>query len=322
MQQSLVLPIPAPLDDNSGGLMTKGILFGQAIGDALGLGCEFLDKSEIKEFYPNGYSNFEQMIQDKHRIRWAIGSWTDDTDQFLCILDSFLENGKELVPLDIASRLYNWFKNGGMGIGQHTYNVFSIPEYIIYPFKGSELAWKLSNKKSAPNGALMRNSAISLLYPSDLETSVSATIDVCKLTHFDPRCIDSCIIQTTLIHSLINNKSLTYQEVINNPNIKDQRTINYINENLTENIETLKLDESFGLGYTLKAISCALWAYFYAQSFEEGLLSIINEGGDADTNACIAGSVLGAKFGYDSIPSHWVDSLLKKDELIDRFNKL
>ena len=69
----------------------KGIIFGQAIGDALGLATEFMTLTEVKENYPNGLETYSDIIQDNHRSRWEIGDWTDDTDQFLCIIDSILE---------------------------------------------------------------------------------------------------------------------------------------------------------------------------------------------------------------------------------------
>lgn len=41
----------------------------------------------------------------------------------------------------------------------------------------------------------------------------------------------------------------------------------------------------------------------------DGLLSIVNEGGDADTNGAVACAILGAKFGYTSFPSCYVENL-------------
>jgi ADP-ribosylglycohydrolase len=76
------------------------------------------------------------------------------------------------------------------------------------------------------------------------------------------------------------------------------------------------------MGYTLKSLSAALWAYLYANSFEEGLLAIINEGGDADTNGCIAASILGAKFGFDAIPKRWIKDVHNVNEIENRINKL
>lgn len=68
----------------------KGVFYGQAIGDALGVGTEFMSKQEVSKYYPEGLREYNQIIQDAHRSRWKKGSWTDDTDQFMCICDSLL----------------------------------------------------------------------------------------------------------------------------------------------------------------------------------------------------------------------------------------
>lgn len=51
------------------------------------------------------------------------------------------------------------------------------------------------------------------------------------------------------------------------------------------------------------------------------MLKIVNEGGDADTNACVAGSILGAKYGYNSIPEKYINGLFYKDKLEEKFNE-
>ena len=102
-----------------------GTIFGQAVGDALGLSTEFMSKQEVDRFYPNGIEDYSQIVQDDHRRRWQRGDWTDDTDMMLCILDSFVACQKVDI-LDIAKRFKEWMMNGGMGIGRHTYNVMAL----------------------------------------------------------------------------------------------------------------------------------------------------------------------------------------------------
>ena len=66
------------------------------------------------------------------------------------------------------------------------------------------------------------------------------------------------------------------------------------------------------MGYTLVTLSVALWAYWHTFSFEEGLLAVVNAGGDADTNAAVACAILGAKYGYSSIPNEYIKAFYIK----------
>ena len=69
------------------------MLLGQAIGDALGLAAEGMSRDMVAATYPNGVNDYADIVQDEFRSRWLRGAWTDDTDQMLCILDSFLDKG-------------------------------------------------------------------------------------------------------------------------------------------------------------------------------------------------------------------------------------
>ena len=72
-----------------------GCLYGQAVGDALGLGTEFMSKAEVKRNYPDGLSEYSQIVQDYHRKRWDKGDWTDDTDMMLCIAKAISSSGSK-----------------------------------------------------------------------------------------------------------------------------------------------------------------------------------------------------------------------------------
>lgn len=282
-----------------------GCLYGQAIGDALGLGTEFLPKKDVQKTYPHGLKRYEQIIRDNHRKRWPVGAWTDDTDMMLCILRAFFQGTIDVHK--VAENFKDWFNGEPMGIGSHTFKVLSMTDYVEKPEQCSELWWKLSHGQSAANGALMRTSVIGLLPQNYIEL----TEQICELTHFDPRCVGSCVIVTEIIHHLLySDIHLSVDEIIAIGNNYDDRIKSYVElaYNSTD-ISALELDEKFSIGYTLRTLSAALWSYFHSPDFESGLLAVVNEGGDADTNAAVASSILGAKFGMNNIPEYYITHL-------------
>ncbi len=297
----------------------QSLIFGQAIGDALGLASEFMTKEEVKRFYPNGICVYEDIIQDRHRSLWQKGAWTDDTDQMLCILDSIIEN-KAIDLADIAKRFVLWKQTNGIGIGRHTLNVLSIGDYVEHPFKASELIWSMSRKQSAANGAIMRTAILGCWNYTDWKEVKSNTENVCKLTHYDPRCVGSCVIITYIVHRYLTNQEILKSDILRITDEYDSRIIEYVELAYQNNIEALRLDEQGKIGYTLKTMSAALWAYNYSTDFYSGLRTIIEEGGDADTNGSVTGALLGLKFGLNTIPKHLIDNLIGKDVLTNKIN--
>ena len=288
----------------------KGCLYGQAIGDALGLGTECMTDEDISWKYPNGLQHYNQIYQDRHRKRWEIGDWTDDTDMMLCIADAVNED-KGVNFLNIARHFKTWAEGMPMGIGSHTYKVLTIGDYAEKPFEVSYMAWKMSRYQSAANGGLMRTSVVGL-FPKEVRTCAE---NICKLTHYDPRCIGSCVIVSELIHALVYGmESQTRSEMLDTVIQYDADICEYI-DNAWLETDVKKLVYYDNCGYTLVTLSVALWSYWHASSFEEGLLAIVNAGGDADTNAAVACAILGAKYGYSSIPTEYIEGLLYKETL-------
>lgn len=295
----------------------KGCMFGQSVGDALGLGSEFMCKTEVETYYPDGLTDYSQIWQDRHRRRWHKGDWTDDTDMMLCIANAIIETGKADY-LVIARNFKDWLNGTPMGIGQNTYNVLSLSDYESNPMKAAEIVWEMSRRQSAANGGVMRTSVIGLL-PNDVIRSAE---DTCKLTHFDPRCIGSCVIVSSIIHSLVyENRALSYDEIIEIGERYDNSITEFVEKAYYGQFEDVDLEDD-SMGYTLHCLFAALWCYFHVRSFEEGLLKVVNAGGDADTNAAVACSILGAKYGFDAIPTKFIDCLYHKDIMTETFEKL
>jgi ADP-ribosylglycohydrolase len=72
----------------------------------------------------------------------------------------------------------------------------------------------------------------------------------------------------------------------------------------------------------LMALGAGVWAVTHASSFAEGVQRIVHEGGDADTNAAVAGALLGARYGFSVIPSEWVTGLVFESDLRSRSERL
>lgn len=292
----------------------KGTIYGQAIGDALGLGTEGMTDEDMAWKYPNGITLYSDIFQDRHRRRWKTGDWTDDTDMMLCIARAVVKDrGVNLTS--IAQNFKEWAMGEPMGIGDTTYKVLMVADYVEKPFEVSKLVWEMGHRRGAANGGLMRTSVVGT-FPKAVEECAA---NICRLTHYDPRCVGSCVVVSKLIHSLIyENKGLSYYDMIDCAGRYDGRIAEYIDSaKLALDIRDLELQDEYSVGYTLRCMSAALWAYWNAKSFEHGLLTVVRAGGDADTNAAVACAVLGAKYGYEAIPDEYKEGLVYRDQLDD-----
>jgi ADP-ribosylglycohydrolase len=62
-------------------------------------------------------------------------------------------------------------------------------------------------------------------------------------------------------------------------------------------------------------VEIALWFAYHEPNLERGLLWLANAGGDTDTNAAVAGGLMGARDGEPAVPERWVSALPHPDRL-------
>lgn len=315
----------------------KGVIYGQAIGDAIGLATEFMSKQECKEYYGRyKYIMYKAFHKDFHRSRWTPGDWTDDTDQMILILESMLASGGKVNEVDFAKRLYYWIKNGypelgdlsGCGIGQTVMSVVSQPTFQTDPHGCAVNVWEKMMKSGAANGAVMRTSILGIPKFDDLGSVVFNAQNICKATHADPRCIASCVVVATAIALMLQGKPCN-DELISRAYFlgsidltSEKERQEFYQHCHAKSLSDLQLGTQPHIGYTLKCLGSGIYCLRNGTDFKESINELVMEGGDSDTNAAVAGALLGCKLGYSKLPQDWLNGLVNKawlDEKVDKF---
>lgn len=169
----------------------KGLVFGHAVGDSVGLAGEFLTKSDIASHYGRIIDS-RRLKYDPHRMQWKPGEWTDDTDHLMLTMESVSDQGRVDIH-DLGGKLHRWGRESGRGMGFLTANVFTTEGFYCDPIEAAMRARNRLDKNSAPNGNLMRAAVAGVVhYDDDGSLTCSATA-ICKATHYDARCVASSV---------------------------------------------------------------------------------------------------------------------------------
>lgn len=158
----------------------------------------------------------------------------------------------------------------------------------------------------------------------------STAIWICQTTHFDPRCVASCIaiclavaylLQSSVIddiESLINRVQEETLETLGDHLSRDYREefLWYTNQERT--LDDLRLDDQRTIGYTYKCLASGFYGLRSTRSFSETLNDLIRHGGDADTNGAVCGTMYGVRYGYQSLPANWLRAMPYKKWLDEK----
>jgi ADP-ribosylglycohydrolase len=314
-----------------------GLILGNAIGDAMGISTEFMRENEAACRYGFRYLEYSDIVSDRHRGRFRRGDFTDDTDQMLLILNNLIKYKLQPNILEFADDLLRWANTGaaefgdnvGWGIGATVSAVIETPYFLQDPHKAAKDMWEKAKRGPAANGAVMRTSVLGAPYFWDSTKVASQTLDFCLVTHADHRCQASCVATTLAISSILagrddvgtivaecHQNALLYIE-------KDNEKEEFSDYLTKFTLSELQLGDSPKIGYTLKTVGSAFWAFKNAHlGFRIAMMRIFQQGGDADTNGAVAGALLGCLLGYTKIPKSWIDNLIHKDYLLQQAEHL
>ena len=144
----------------------RDAMYGEAVGDALGVPYEFLARDTFRCTDMVGYGSHHQ----------PAGTWSDDTSMAVATADSIRELGR-IDPADIHDRFADWLYRGRYACGGGTFDVGNTTAQAI------RLGHGLAGEWDNGNGSLMRIAPLAFCDATDDEVrAVSAVTHAHELS--------------------------------------------------------------------------------------------------------------------------------------------
>ncbi len=297
----------------------RGVLLGLAVGNLLGLPVESQWYDDIAADYPEGLTEIDP--------REARRPMDDDLAQAVDLGLALLSGGDYV--RDFADRLVVWARENGRGIGYTTAEVIrelSTGNPLPEP---ARIVYERRNR-IAPNGGVMRCASVAIARRNDPELLVADSATTCVVTHYAATCQWSCILVNAVIAALLNGAAPNLPGLLEAaradgcPDLAAQASSDGIPADALDamshgsqpppDADWLMRDHRL-IGHTLLATQFGFWAAATPLDFEDALVASVAAGGDTDTNAAVAGAVLGARYGASAIPQRWLDCIPQRERI-------
>jgi ADP-ribosylglycohydrolase len=158
---------------------------------------------------------------------------------------------------------------------------------------------------SQANGSLMRVSPLGIFaHALDPEQAAALARQDSALTHPHPVCGDSCAAFVVgLSHAIRHGDAAgAWQAALS---WAEQSAVAPVTEALLASERAAPVCDGSNQGWVLITLQNAFHALRHAASLEEGVVATVRRGGDTDTNAAVAGALLGAVHGRAAVPDQW-----------------
>ena len=284
----------------------RGCWLGQLAGDALGSMVEFRSSNEIARQYPGGLREIgPSPVWDT-----IPGQPTDDSEMALALARSIVSHDYDE---EAAARAYGkWRLSAPFDIGNTTRQATdAIAAAMSAGESASEAARKAAYSHSEANGALMRQSPLGIwgswLEPETLDRYVRADT---TLTHPNQVCQDASaafvVALAAAIRDWLDGRGAYGVALEWDRTHGSSPTVTGALEAAADRPPDYQPSE----GHVLIALQNAFYQALHAPTLEEGVVATVMGGGDTDTNAAVAGALLGAIHGADAVPEQWREAVL------------
>lgn len=278
----------------------QSILYGLALGDALGAPVEFDSLADIRRRY--GTYGIQQP-PDPAR-------YSDDTQMTLALAEGLLDAGPD-APVDalmasVGRRFVAWSHSPDNNRAPGTTCMEGIARYE------SGVSWRESGLiDSKGSGTAMRVAAIGYLYRHDAIRLREVAEATSLITHRHPAAIAAAIGAAYAITLALDGapvetwltRTFEFASGISDDFDQALRRLGHT-FGWTDEVGAM---QHIGAGWVgEEALALALYcALRYPDDYAGAVRRAANFDGDSDTVACIVGGLMGARLGLDAIPADW-----------------
>lgn len=294
-----------------------GVLYGQALGDAMGMPSELWPRSRVKAHFGWIDCFLDGPAENNAACYFKHAEFTDDTSMALCLADALIECNGDIVPDVIGRHILSWAE----GFDAFNKNVLGPTSKIaLKAIRDGKPVSSLENN-GVTNGAAMRVSPLGCVLPT---TRLDAFIDDVALasspTHKSDLAIAGAVTVAWAISRAIEGER--WQSIADAlPSVArhaQEKRITTFNASLALRIELAlktvreangvesaceQLYQLVGAGTsTLESVACAI-AMVELAGTDPNRCAILcaNLGGDTDTIGAMATAICGALHGIEGI---------------------
>ena len=296
----------------------KSVLFGVAVGDALGVPVEFDSRKIIRENPVTDMIGFGT-------YNLPAGTWSDDSSLTFCLAEALTQKFNLNA---IGQNFVKWYNDNFWTPQGNVFDIGIATRRAIAQLAGGvqpDLAGG-SDESSNGNGSLMRILPL-LFYLNDkpIEERFNLTKQVSAITHGHIRSIIACFYYLEFARQILEGKEKI--EIYRNLQSEittflisisiNPKEIALFDRLLKNDIYKLPEEKIYSSGYVLHTLEASIWCLLSTDSFEEAVLQAVNLGEDTDTTGAVTGGLAGLLYGLNSIPEKWLQKIARYDDIND-----
>lgn len=313
------------MNKNQYSIEVENSIWGFALADALGVPFEFHLPEEIEDIDISFELN--NCFERSHN-NVPLGTWSDDTSQFLILLESLIEN-EGLILQDLSKKLLLWKNKGYMSIDGYTFDIGIQTYEALNRIENKKIInwFKNIDEYENGNGSLMRVLALPLYSKAPNFKLIIDAHYQSFITHPHMRSQVCCAIYSMWARYLLNGidiKESWFKSIETIVDFYQQ----YRQDDALEELEIiLSFDSSecHGSGYVVDTLHTVRKCMFNNYSYIDVVTAAIKTGNDTDTTAALSGGLAAITFGLDSVPNNFWEQLRGKaliNKVIDKIKNL